>query len=87
MNLELAKSLSGHDKNQIYLIWKQEERFVWLVNGSTHTIDKPKKKNKKHFQIVRNIPEIVKEQLNEEAELTDITIRQVIKVYERSINK
>ncbi|MBO5373110.1 MAG: KOW domain-containing RNA-binding protein [Lachnospiraceae bacterium] len=87
MNIEFAKSLSGHDKNQVYLIWKKEEQFVWLVNGKNHTIEKPKKKNTKHFQIVKNIPEIVKEWLNENTILTDDTIRQVIKVYERSINK
>lgn len=46
MKIEFAKSLSGHDKNKIYLIWKKEERFAYLVDGKIHTIDKPKKKMK-----------------------------------------
>lgn len=87
MQIELAKSLSGHDKDQIYLIWKKEERFVWLVNGTTHTIEKPKKKNIKHFQIIKNIPENVYKRLKENESLTDDTIRQAVKIYLRSINK
>ena len=44
MRIEFAKSLSGHDKNHIYLIWKKEGRFAYLVNGTTHTMNNPKKK-------------------------------------------
>ena len=32
MSIEFAKSLSGHDKNRIYYIWKKEERFAYLVD-------------------------------------------------------
>lgn len=87
MNIELAKSLSGHDKGQIYLIWKKEENFSWLVNGTTHLREKPKKKNAKHYQIIKNIPENVYTRLKESESLTDDTIRQAIKEYQRSINK
>ncbi len=83
MNIELARSLSGHDKNQVYLVWKKEERFAWLVNGTTHTIERPKKKNTKHFQIIKNIPENVRKRLKEKEPLTDVTIRQAVRAYER----
>lgn len=85
--MEFAKSLAGHDKNHIYFLWKKEERFVYLVNGSTHTIEHPKRKNEKHFQIIKNIPENVMEMLKESEPLTDDRIRQAVKAYERSINK
>lgn len=51
MKIELAKSLSGHDKDEIYLILKQEERFAWLVNGTTHTLLKPKRKIRSIFRL------------------------------------
>ena len=54
MKIEFAKSLSGHDKNKIYLIWKKEERFAYLVDGKIHTIDKPKKKNEKQNKTKQN---------------------------------
>ena len=54
--MEFARSKSGHDKNQIYLIKEKDEKFVYLVNGTTRTLDMPKKKNAKHIQIIKNLP-------------------------------
>lgn len=65
MNYELAKSLSGHDRDQIYLIWKKEGRFAYLVDGKAHTLANPKKKNEKHYQAVKHIPEHIILRLNE----------------------
>lgn len=88
MKYEFAKSLSGHDKGQIYLIWKQEERLAYLVNGTSRTMASPKKKNEKHYQIIRHIPEDITEWLNENQPLTDETIRRAVRLYEqRLINK
>ena len=87
MRIEFAKSLSGHDKNQFYIIIRKEERFVWLVNGTTHTLEKPKKKNTKHFQIIKDVPQNIIEHLQENEILTDDSIRWAVKNYKRSINK
>lgn len=81
--MEFAKSLSGHDKNQYYLVLKKDDEFVYLVNGKTKPLEKPKKKNLKHIQIIKRLPEEVKEIL--ENKLTDITINKAIKTYERSV--
>lgn len=81
--MEFAKSLSGHDKNQYYLVLKKDDEFVYLVNGKTKPLEKPKKKNLKHIQIIKRLPEEVKEML--EDKLTDITINKAIKTYERSV--
>lgn len=82
--MEFAKSLSGHDRNQYYLILKKDDEFVYLVNGKTKPLENPKKKNLKHIQIIKKLPEEVKEIL--EKELTDITIKKAIKTYKQSVN-
>ena len=51
MKTEFAKSLSGHDRNQYYLIIKKDEDFVYLVNGTTKPLEKPKKKIKNIFRL------------------------------------
>ena len=79
MNIEFAKSLSGHDRNQIYLIKEKDEKFVYLVNGTTKPLDAPKKKSIKHIQIIRNLPIEVTDCLRET--WTDITIKRAIKTY------
>jgi len=51
MNIEFAKSMSGHDRNQYYLIIKKDDEFVYLVNGTTKPLTKPKKKNRKRKSV------------------------------------
>lgn len=77
--MEFARSKSGHDKNQIYLIKEKDEKFVYLVNGATRIMDMPKKKNAKHIQIIKNLPIEVTEILEEN--LSDLTVKRAIKQY------
>ena len=77
--MEFAKSKSGHDRNQIYLIKEKDEKSVYLVNGTSRTLDTPKKKNAKHIQIIKNLPIEVMEILDEN--LSDLTVKSAIKQY------
>lgn len=79
MNIEFAKSLSGHDRNQIYLIKEKDEKYVYLVNGTTKLFDAPKKKSMKHIQIIQKLPMEVTDCLS--TALTDVTIKKAIKTY------
>ena len=45
MDTFFAKTKAGHDKNQIYFLLKEDEEYVYLVNGTTKPLEKPKKKN------------------------------------------
>jgi len=83
--MEFAKSLSGHDKNHYYFVVKKEERFLFLVNGTNRPIEKPKKKNEKHIQIVKRLPMEVTEIL--EKEQTNLTIKRAIEKYEKLVNQ
>lgn len=83
--MEFAKSMSGHDRNQYYLIQKKDEKFVYLVNGETKTWDAPKKKNPKHIQVIKKLPVSVEEILTEHP--TDITIKRALKTYERLVSE
>ena len=37
----------------MYVITKVEEAYVYLVDGKVRTLDKPKKKKKKHVQLIK----------------------------------
>ena len=43
----LTKSLAGHDKDEIYIIIKEEGNTLYVANGANHKLENPKKKNKK----------------------------------------
>ena len=83
--MKFAKSLSGHDKNQYYLVYNEEEEFCTLVNGTTRPLEKCKRKNKKHIQIVKKIPVEIEEILNKE--VTNLTIKKAICEYQKLVNQ
>lgn len=83
--IEFAKSMSGHDKNQYYLIIKKDEEFVYLVNGTTKPLTKPKKKNRKHIQMIKRLSDEIIGILQKEQ--TDVTIKKAIKEYQKQQNK
>lgn len=48
-----ALSLAGHDKGQMYVIIKEEGEYVYLADGRIRTMEKCKKKKKKHIQLIK----------------------------------
>ena len=69
----LAKSLAGHDKDRVYMIMKEEGEYVFLSDGKIRAIDKPKKKKKKHIQV------ICKE--HDTADISDADIRKIVREF------
>lgn len=88
----LAVSKAGHDKDEIYLILKEEKDFVYLADGIGKTTLTPKKKNKKHIQIIKNglqeIPvEDVRGKLENGQPVMDEEIKYVLKQYKKKSQK
>ncbi len=77
----LAMSKAGHDKGAIYVIIREEGEYVYVADGRIRTVDVPKKKNKKHIQIIK------KKQLTvSESGFNDLEIRKIIKEYQEEGN-
>ncbi|MEZ3487623.1 MAG: KOW domain-containing RNA-binding protein [Lachnospiraceae bacterium] len=67
----LARSKAGHDAGKIYVIIDVDDTYVYLADGHIRTLDRPKKKKKKHVQIIM-----------EEHDLTaadDAAIRRIVR--------
>lgn len=79
--MEFAKSLSGHDKNRYYVVLRHEGEYLQLVNGINRPLEKPKKKNEKHIQIIKKLPSEIEQILA--AEQNNLTIKKAIKEYEK----
>lgn len=72
----LAKSLAGHDKGDIFVIIRETEEYVFLVDGKKRPVKEPKRKNKKHIQVIYS-------GLKHNEKLTDEEIRRLIRCYKR----
>ena len=48
----LVRSKAGHDAGMVYVIIDTDDSYVYLVDGKIRTLAHPKKKKKKHVQII-----------------------------------
>lgn len=68
----LAVSLAGHDKGKRYVVLGQEKEYFFLVDGTTKLLSRPKKKNQKHVQLIKHLPEEIREALSQIREDADV---------------
>lgn len=79
-----AISKAGHDKGNIYVIVREDDEYVYVADGVSKTLEKPKKKNKKHIQIIKKkaIEIIADEQQVKAQSLADNEqVKRAIKLY------
>ena len=79
----MAKTLAGHDKDELFVIIREQEPYVFLADGTSRTMSQPKRKNRKHIQIIHDMEEQKRRSLLREETLTDQEIKRSIQCYKR----
>lgn len=75
-----AKSKAGRDKEEIYVIIDEEAEYVYLADGKYKTINKPKRKKKKHIQPIKKYDDtLLCKKLAAGIPVTDVEIKKAIK--------
>lgn len=80
---KFATSKSGHDKDTLYIIIKEDDKYVYLTDGKLKPLDKPKKKYRKHIQIINRIDETIQNKLDTKQCIYNEDIKRAIKLYWR----
>lgn len=78
----LARSKAGHDIGKLYVVMDVDTEYVYLADGVSRTVDKTKKKKRKHIQIIYKIPALLQEVMSEGREMQNEYIKKAIKDYE-----
>ncbi|MGN0465580.1 MAG: 50S ribosomal protein L14 [Lachnospiraceae bacterium] len=81
-----VQSLAGHDKGKIYIINDVKGEYVYLVDGKYKLLNSPKKKKKKHIQIIYKIDKELEEKLSAGLTVKDEDIKKAIKHYVNGFN-
>ena len=85
---KFAKSKAGHDKSQIYVVISTEGDFVYLCDGHLKPVAKPKKKRKKHIQIINTcVPEPLYSNLLKGEAVKNEEVKYAIKQYLKQDNQ
>ena len=71
----IARSKAGHDKGHVYIIVETDATSVYLVDGKIRTLDRPKKKKKKHVQLICEQHDI--------AGLDDVALKRILKLFDK----
>ena len=77
-------STAGHDCNEIYVIINSDSEYVYLADGKSKTVDKPKKKKKKHVQIIIHFDQAIATKLSQNKLLINEDIKRAIKLYKNN---
>ena len=77
---KFATSKAGHDRGEVYVIVAEEGENVYLCDGKYKPLSKPKKKRKKHIQIIdKTVSEEVLFKLQSHEKIMDEQIKYEIK--------
>jgi len=76
-----ATSKAGHDKGKLYIIIEETDEYVFLSDGRLRTVEKPKKKKKKHIQIIKKTDEAIVLSIENERQISNEEIKRAIKEY------
>ena len=76
----MAISKAGHDKDHWYVVAEITGSQVFLINGKNRTWDNPKKKKLKHLQPVNEVPEILREKLQNDTPWTNEEVKRALKI-------
>lgn len=72
----LASSKAGHDKDSVYVIIREDSEYIYVADGKNRTVERPKRKNKKHVQLIK-----MKRMPEPGNGFDDLEIKRVIKEY------
>lgn len=75
MNFErgmLVRSKAGHDRDECFVILEERGEYLYLSDGEGRDVEHPKRKNKKHVQIIHK-------RMENPERMTDEAIRYFIR--------
>ena len=75
----LPKSKAGHDKGKVYVIYEMDETYVYLVDGIIRGIEKPKRKKRKHVQVIC--------EQHDMTSIDDVGIKRILKLFDKEMRR
>ena len=75
----LAKSKAGHDKGKVYVIYDVNETYVYLVDGRIRVLENPKRKKRKHVQVIVKNYDVTN--------IDDVGIKRILKLFDEEMRR
>ncbi len=82
---DLAVSTAGRDQGELYYCVGGDQRFVMLANGKDRTLEKPKRKSRRHVQKVLRSETRVAEKLRAGDKVPNSELRRDLAFHAREM--
>lgn len=79
---QIVYSKSGHDKGEVMMVIALADNYVYLANGKTRRLAKPKRKKIIHIQPTHYVDADIAGRLQREEYLLDADIKKALKLYQ-----
>ena len=73
---DVVVSTAGRDRGQWFYVIKEEPQYLYLANGKDRTLDKPKRKKRKHVEKVLRSETRVAEKLRQGDKVLNSELRR-----------
>lgn len=81
----LACSRAGHDKDGIYVIIMEGGEYVYLADGAGRPLERPKRKNRKHIQVIKKyMDELLRQKLLQDEKVSNEEIKRAVKLCKKA---
>ncbi len=80
---QIVISKCGRDKNMPFIVTQCSEEYLYLVDGALRTMNKPKKKKKRHVQATNTVAGTIVEGLRA-GSLNDAAFRRALETFRRT---
>jgi len=82
---DVVVSVAGRDAGQLFYVIETDDMYVYLVNGKDRTIEKPKKKKRKHTNKVLRSETRVAEKLRQGDKVLNSELRRDLAYLSREL--
>jgi ribosomal protein L14E/L6E/L27E len=78
---QVVYSKCGHDKGKAFIVTAVEDEYLWIVDGKSRTVDKPKRKKTKHVQVTGFLVDEIKNKIENEEYILNADFIKAIKKF------
>ena len=82
---DVVSSTAGRDKDSLFYVIGEEDEFLLLANGKDRTLDRPKRKKRKHVQKVLRSETRVAEKLRNGDKVLNSELRRDLAYFSREL--
>ena len=82
---DVVRSIAGRDKGKLFYVLQLDETYLSLVNGKDRTLDKPKRKKRKHAEKVLRSQTRVAEKLRSGDKVLNSELRRDLAYLSREL--